>query len=150
MNKALLLIVLCLMIGPMTAFAQPNAENQLTVADVRLRLVFQGIAEGGISRGMRLFGGSGKCEAWYAITEVDAAPPDMNIQSGDRLKLNYRCGEDRAYLPGQSVQQHWAKENGPTAQATINRGDLHLDSANTWEIPNLKNVLAPVSVHPQK
>lgn len=154
MNKTLLSIILGMVIGPMTASAQPlpppDTYNYRAKADVQLQLVFQGIAEGGISRSLRLFGGTGTCEAWYAITEVNAAPSDMNIQSGDRLKLDYRCGKDRAYVPGQSEQQSWAEENGPTAQATIFSGDMHLDRANTWEIPNLNNVLAPVAVQLQK
>lgn len=119
-------------------------------ADVQLSLVFQGIAEGGISRSLRLFGGTGNCEAWYAITEVITAPPEMTIQSGDRLKLNYNCGKKRAYLPGQATPQPWAQEDGAFAHATLNSDDMTLDRTNTWEIPNPANIFAPVSVQIQQ
>ena len=124
----------------------PGTDEYRAQADVRLNLLFQGIAEGGISRGLRLFGVRGRCEAWYAISDVIAAPADLPIQAGERLKLSYDCGTDRAYVSELETSVAWAQSNGADAQAWLRSEDIEADRGRTWAIANEENWFAPVAL----
>ncbi len=66
MNKVLISAVVYALASLAPTGAQtpaPGAGNYRAQANVQLRLIFQGIAEGGISRGLRFFSGTGRCEA---------------------------------------------------------------------------------------
>lgn len=130
--------------------AAPAASYRAS-ADVQLLLTFQGIAEGGISRGLRLFGATGRCQAWYRITEVIAAPASLPIRDDHRLKLEYACGEDRAYVAEpQTSPLNWAEAGGGNVNAWLRSSDISPDREQTWIVRNPENRLAPAAVQHQE
>lgn len=129
----------------------PDTASYRATADVRLQLSFQGIAEGGLSRGLRLFGARGHCQAWYLISEVLATPANLAIRDGQRLKLEYACGEDRAYASEtQAPPLNWAEVSDGTAAAWLHSADIVPEREQTWVIKNPENRLAPVAIQPQE
>jgi len=126
----------------------PADDSYRADADLRLTLVYQGTAEGGFSRTLRFFGGGGRCEAWYDIAEVMTAPPGHGIAAGDRLRLQYGCGEDRAFRPGPGGTVTWGRP-GPRPQdavAWLRARDIERDRHGTWLVPNPHDWFAPLAV----
>jgi hypothetical protein len=126
----------------------PDADAYRAAADLELRLTFQGIAEGGISRTLRLFGGTGRCEAWYEVSEVIARPPGHEIAAGDRLWLRYSCDRDRRFRPGPTGTVSWGRVGPRPYEAVVwlRAEDVERDRRGTWAVENLHDWLAPLAI----
>lgn len=126
----------------------PADDAYRAAADIELRLTFQGIAEGGISRTLRFFGGTGRCEAWYEITEVVARPAGHGIAAGDRLWLRYTCGRDRNFRAGRAGTVAWGRVGPRAYQASVwlRAADVHRDRHGTWVVENPYDWFAPLAV----
>lgn len=126
----------------------PTDDAYRAATDIELRLAFQGIAEGGISRGLRIFGGTGRCEAWYEVTEVIDRPPGHDIAVGDRLWLRYSCGRDRQFRPGPAGTVSWGRVGPRPFEAVVwlRAEDVEHDRGRTWAVNNLSDWLAPLAM----
>ena len=134
---------------PISEPLPPDNAHYRAQADVRLEMVFQGIAESGISKGLRFFGTSGYCEAWYEIEEVTTTPANMQIQAGDRLKLNYKCGDGREYVNPSSASPAlltWAMPTSIFIRAWFASADVREGRGRTWVVENPNNWFAPVAI----
>ena len=160
--KPAFVILCCLLACPLQAQSPvaeagaqqpPDDASYRAAANYELSLVFQGLAEGGISRSLRFFGAGGRCQAWYEIADVVRAPQDSRIRAGDRLKLDYDCGDARRYVNESGARVGWAYTTSlsgdrasPYAHAWLAAGDIRRYRDHSWEIPNPRNWFAPVAV----
>lgn len=154
MKQRLTVIVLACVFAVVTAVsAQENpADSQAYRAQsgVQLNLLFQGLAEGQLSRGLRLFGAGGRCQAWYTITDVVQAPANLDIHQGDRLNLAFHCGKRRQFVSESGITLPWAQPQGAYATVWLRRADIESKRFRTWEVANPNNLFAPVGLADDK
>lgn len=150
MKRLSVAVVSCMLCVLMSAWAQADfSQNNVyrESADVRLELLFQGVAETGLSRGLHLFRRSGQCQAWYDITGVFSAPASLDIRKGDRLKLQFRCDKQRKYIPETGSRTvSWAQAQGAYVTAWLHHDDVKLGRLRTWNVENDDNRFAPPGV----